>query len=189
MRLVVPVSSFALLTTLALTILCVVASRVPSQEIERGSSRELDIELVEAEIALAKANLDFALDENKKRVGSYSAPFIAELRLVIDVHEAWLEQLKTDDPQFISIDIQKARGELEIAQLQLNATRKLREKIPGSISDSRMRTRELAVKSAQAWLKKVSDPSFRDHSRFERIQWRMVVLGKDILQLRMEAQR
>jgi hypothetical protein len=109
--------------------------------------------------------------------------------LKIKLHEEWGKQLEAANPQFIPIDIQKAKGELKIAQMRLDADEMLRENFRNSVSAGQLKRRRLAVEAAKAWLDKVSHPSYQDQSRDERIQWRFVVLGKNLLEMRLESQR
>jgi hypothetical protein len=167
---------------------------VQSQEVssDAANSREaraLDLKFIDAELALAKANLEYVLEMNKKRAVSYSLIFIEELRLRIKLYEEWGKQLEAENPQFVPIAIQKAKGELKIAQMRLDADEKLRAQIPTSVSESQLHKSQLSVEVAKAWLAKVSHPSFHNLSREKRFQWRFVVLGKELLELRLERQR
>jgi hypothetical protein len=133
--------------------------------------------------------LGFVLEQNKKRAVSYSSVFVEELRLRIKLYEEWGKQLGTENPQFIPIAIQKAKGELKIAQMRLDADERLRAQLPTSVSEAQLHKSRLSVEVAKAWLAKVSHPSFRNLSREKRFQWRFVVLGKELLELRLERQR
>jgi hypothetical protein len=165
------------------------SEEVSSDAVSSREARELDLKFIDAELALAKANLGFVLEQNKKRAVSYSSVFVEELRLRIKLYEEWGKQLGTENPQFIPIAIQKAKGELKIAQMRLDADETLREKIPNSVSEEQLNKRRLTVEVAKAWLAKVSHPSFRNLSREERFQWRFVVLGKELLELRLERRK
>ena len=181
-------AAIAVLTFTNLTV-SVQSQEVASDTTNSRESKELDLKFINAELALAKANLDFVFEQNNERAGSYSSVFIEELRLKIQLHEEWGKQLETANPQFIPIDILKAKGELKIAQMRLDADEMLKNNIRNSVSAGQLKRRRLAVEAAKAWLDKVSDPSFQDQSRDERNQWRFVVLGKDLLELRLERQR
>ncbi|MGI9325338.1 MAG: hypothetical protein ACR2PZ_08985 [Pseudomonadales bacterium] len=194
MRLPVLIRWAALPTALAVLALIIPISSVPSQEAVSDTAvsskaGELDLQYIEAELALAKANHAFALEQNSQRSGAYPLVFVAELRLKIELLEVLHKELQSADPQFVAIDVQKAKGELKLAQMQLVADQTLRKTIPDSVSEWQLKRRLLAVESASAWLDKVSDPSFKKLTRLERMQWRFVVLGKDLLELRMATQR
>lgn len=165
------------------------SKEVESDSIISSETRELDLKVNHAELALAEANLQFALEQNNKRAGSYSLIFIEELRLKIKLHEEWGKQLEAANPQFVPVDIQKAKGELKIAQMRFDTDKMLQAKLRNSVSKGQLKRRRLAVESAKAWLDKVSHPSFLDLSRAERIQWRFIVLGKNLLEMRLERQR
>ncbi len=187
-------SAAVLCTAVALLSLSASTSPVQSQEAvsETSSSseaRDLDLKFINAELALAKANLDYVLEQNSKRAGSYSLIFIEELKTRIKIYEVWASQLETGNPQFTPIAIQKAKGELKLARLRLDNDEKLRAQFSRSISEGRLNRRRLAVESAKRWLEKVSHPSYQDLSRDERFQWRFVILGKNLLELRLEQQR
>jgi len=169
--------------------LSVYSQEVDDDSISTPATRELDLKFINAELALAKANLDLVLEENKKRVGSYSLIFIEELKLRIKLYEVWADELDNVNPQIIPIDIQKAKGELKIAQLRLHADKKLREINRNSVSEGQINRRQLTVDAAQAWLDKVTHPSYEKQPRDERIQWRFVILGKGFLEMRLERQR
>jgi hypothetical protein len=157
--------------------------------ISTSATRELDLKFINAELELAKANLDFVLEKNNKSTGSYSLIFIEELRLRIELHEEWGKQLRSEDPQFIPIDIQKAKGELKIAQMRHDADKNLRAVKRSFVSEGQINRSRLAVEAAKAWLDKVSHPSYARQPRDERIQWRFVILGKGFLEMRLERQR
>ena len=165
------------------------SEEISSDAASSREARELDLKFIGAGLALANANLEFVLERNKKRAVTYSSVFIEELRLRIKLYEEWGKQLGTENPQFIPIAIQKAKGELKLAQMRLDADEKLRAQIPNSVSEAQLHRSRLSVEVAKAWLAKVSHPSFRNLSREERFQWRFVVLGNDLLELRLERQR
>jgi hypothetical protein len=165
------------------------SEEVSSDAATSREARELDLKFIGAELALAKANLEFVLERNKKRAVSYSSVFIEELRLRIKLYEEWGKQLGTENPQFIPIAIQKAKGELKIAQMRLDADERLRAQLPTSVSEAQLHKSRLLIEVAKAWLAKVSHPSFHNLSREKRFQWRFVVLGKELLELRLERQR
>jgi hypothetical protein len=181
-------AAIIVLTLTNLTI-SVQSQEVVSDTTSSRESRELDLKFINAELALAKANLEFILEQNNKRAGSYSSIFIEELQLRTKLYQEWGKQLEAANPQFIPIDIQKAKGELKIAQMRLDADEMLRKNIRNSVSAGQLKRRRLAVEAAKAWLDKVSHPSYQDQSRDERIQWRFVVLGKNLLEMRLESQR
>jgi hypothetical protein len=117
---------------------------VQSQEVvddttSSRESRELDLKFINAELALAKANLEFILEQNNKRAGSYSSIFIEELQLRTKLYQEWGKQLEAANPQFIPIDIQKAKGELKIAQMRLDADEMLRKNIRNSVSAGQLK--------------------------------------------------
>jgi hypothetical protein len=186
--------SAVLYFTLVMTTIFSFSLAVYSQEIDDDSigtpaTRELDIRFINAELALAKANLDMVLEKNKERAGSYSLIFVEEMKLRIALYEVWSDELDNETPQFIPIDIQKAKGELKIARMKLDADEKLRRSNRDFISEGQVNRRRLAVEAAQAWLDKVNHPSYEMQPRDERIQWRFVILGKDFLEMRLESQR
>jgi hypothetical protein len=180
-------------TIVLLTLVCfttAVQSAEPANDtLNISETKGLDLKFINAELALTKANLEFVLEKNSKRKGSYSPIFIEELNLRIKLYEEWGRQLEAENPQFIPIDIQKAKGELKIARMKLDTDEKMRKLNRNSISEYQINRSRLAVEAAQAWLAKVSHPSFQDLSRYERTQWRFVILGKDLLEMRLERQR
>ena len=181
-------AAIIILTFINLTI-SVQSQEVVSDSTNSSEARELDLKFINAEMALARANLEYVLEQNNKRGGSYSLIFIEELRLRIKLYEEWGKQLKAAKPQFIPLGIQKAKSELKIAQMRLDADEMLRATVRNSVSEGQLNRRRLAVEVARAWLDKVSHPSFQEQSRDEQIQWRFVVLGKDLLEMRLERQR
>ncbi len=129
------------------------------------------------------------LDRNEKSPGSSSEIFAEELRLRAKLFETWREQLEADQARFIPIDIRKAEGDLKLAQMHLAADEKVRARIPHGVTNIQIKKRQLAVEAAKLWLEKVRDPSFEQLTKDERTQWRLIVLGKDMLELRIESQR
>ena len=152
-------------------------------------SRQLDLKWVEAELALTEANLKFVLERNEQSPGSSSDVFAEELRLRAKLFETWREQLKANQARFIPIDIRKAEGDLQLAQMRLAADEQVRARIPNGVTNAQIQKRQLAVEAAKLWLEKVRDPSFEQLTKDERNQWRLIVLGKDILELRIESER
>jgi hypothetical protein len=179
--------------TVVMTTIFSCSPSVYSQEIVDSSvstpaNRKLDLGFINAELALARANLDLVLEENRKRTGAYSSIFIEELKLRIALYEVWADELGSENPQIIPIDIRKAEGELKLAQMRLDVAEKLRKINRNSVSEIQMKSKRLAVGAAKAWLEKVSHPSYAMQPRDERLQWRFVILGKDLLEMRLERQ-
>jgi hypothetical protein len=154
-----------------------------------SQTRPLDQRWIDSELALIETNLNFVLERNKRSPGSYSDVFAEELRLRAKLFETWRAQLGSDQPNFIAIDIQKAEGDLMLAKMSLAAAEKVRARVPSSVSNIEIKKRKLAVEAAQRWLEKVSDPSYKQLSKHERTQWRLIILGKDILEMRIDAKR
>ena len=179
---------------LALSFLVLITASNHAEEIDDDSistpaTRELDLKFINAELELAKANLDFVLEKNRQRAGSYSLIFVEELKLRIKLYEVWSAELMSENPQVIPIDIQKAKGELTIAEMRLREAETLKKIKPRSISEGQMKRLRLSVAAAQAWVEKVSHPSYEKQPRDERIQWRFVILGKGQLEMRLAGQR
>ena len=149
----------------------------------------MDLRWIDTELALIETNLNFVLERNKRSPGSYSEAFAEELRLRAKLFEAWRSQISTDRPNFIAIDLQKAEGDLKLARIRLAAGETVRARAPNAISDIELKRRKLSVEAAQRWLEKVSDPSYRKLSKHERTQWRLIVLGKDLLEMRIDSKR
>ena len=154
-----------------------------------SQTHPLDQKWIDSELALIETNLNFVLERNKRSPGSYSDVFAEELRLRAKLFETWRSQLVTDQPNFIAIDVQKAEGDLKLARMSLAAAEKVRARVPSAVSDLEIKKRKLAVEAAQRWLEKVSDPSYMQLSKHERTQWRLIILGKDILEMRIDFQR
>lgn len=179
----------AIILTLTASSSTVRAQKDAGEGASSNVSRRLDLKWIDAELALIQANLEHVLEQNKRSPGSNSDAFAEELRLRAKLFEAWRGQLETEQPRFIPIDIQKAEGDLKLAQMRLAADEKVRVSFPHAVRDTRIKRRQLAVEAAQIWLEKVRDPSFEKMSKDERIQWRLIVLGKEILELRIESRR
>jgi hypothetical protein len=182
----------ALCGTVLILMLTAWSSPVRSQEDAQhgensSESRRLDLKWIDAELALIQANLEHLLEQNKRSPGSNSDVFAEELRLRAKLFDAWRGQLETEHPRFIPIDVQKAEGDLKLAQMRLAVDQKVRASVPRAVSDIQIKKRQLAVEAAQIWLEKVRDPSYEKLSKDERNQWRLIVLGKEMLELRIES--
>jgi hypothetical protein len=151
-----------------------------------GGTADLDIDYIEAELALIQANLAYVLRRNKRSPGYYPNSFVEELRMRARRFDEWRRQLETQDPKFTNIDILRAEGDLALARLRLQEDETVRNALPDSVSDAQIKRRRLAVEAARIWLEKVRDPSFEKLTDAERNRWRLVLLRKEIIDRRIE---
>ena len=151
-----------------------------------GGAADLDIDYIEAELALIQANLAYVLRRNERSPGYYPNTFVEELRLRARRFDKWRRQLETQNPEFTNIDILKAEGDLALARMRLQEDERVRDALPDSVSNAQIKRRRLAVEAARIWLKKGRDPSLETLTDADRNRWRLVMLRKEIIDRRIE---
>ena len=146
----------------------------------------LELEFVDAELALVEANLEYVLHRNRRSPGYYPDSFVEELRFRMTQFAEWSKQLKEPIPNHVRIDVLMAEADLKVAQMRLREDETVRDALPDTVSDAQIKRRRLAVEVAQSWLKRVTDPSFEKLTDAERNRWRLVMLRKEIIGRRIE---
>ncbi len=152
------------------------------------STLNLETQLAEARVQLAKLELERAAAANKRMPGIYSPIAVELLQRNVIVAEARLGELsRTGDFNAHAIHLRELEGAQKIAELRLKNAQRLRQGLPASGDASQVESLRLRTEIARLELARARDP---EHvaTPLDHLQWQLEQLRHEMLEvtLRLE---
>lgn len=155
---------------------------------ETAPAHPLDIQLVAAEVELAKADLAYVESADKRMPGVYSPLLIEELRVRVETMESALRELRQGGGRITEAYGVRAEGDLAIARAELEHAREIYRRLPEEQYRLDGERKRRKVEAAECWVELATSPHFIA-SPTDQIFWRLTHIQKDLMQLRIEVKK
>lgn len=143
---------------------------------------ELDIRYVEVYLALAKLELQRALDTNKQIPGTFTNTALDALRLSVQIATAQLQNLQTNQSQRIPAYLISAEANARGAAAAYKRAVAANQQSPGALPATELERLRLTAILAELSLDKAK--LVNPNSKLDYLQWQADQIREDLYQLR-----
>lgn len=148
----------------------------------------LTLQLTEAELAVAKANLDYVIASDRRTPGIYSPVLVQQLRIRVDTLQEAAEELKESGTRISRVYDVRAEGDLRLAQAEFDRASELHQRAPDEVSRLNLERKRRNLEAAKLWAELARSPDFIA-SPTDQVFWRLAQIQKDIMELRIELKK
>jgi hypothetical protein len=152
------------------------------------ANESLEVRYARAYLQLAQADLQIAVEENKKVPGTYPEAAIEPLRRVVAIAEEQLKHALGESAHDLhSVHIRQAEAAVAEAESDLQRTLAANRRLPGLVDPTQLHRAHLRVEVAKLALAKAR--AVNAHNLPEHMQWQLEELRMELLQLQSQVQK
>ena len=141
------------------------------------------IRYADARLRLAEVNLEEALEQNERVAGVVSDMEVEQLKANVELARRQLEITKRFNlGTTVPTQVTAAEAAAKIADLDLSTALKANEKLPGAITESRIKRLRIKAEMAKIRVELWKDPVYIP-SLMEEMQWQIDRLTEQVIEL------
>ncbi|NOY43797.1 MAG: hypothetical protein GXP26_18415 [Planctomycetes bacterium] len=175
---------------LAATVLFMSSGTAQTDASNSLSDENIFVRYARAYSQLAKADLDIALDVNKRIGGAYSENTVQRLRNQVEIAKAKLQyELGGDESKKLhDIHLRELEEASKLAELNLSSAIVVNKRLAGTVSELEIRRLRLAAEVAKLAVARGRDPAAVS-TPYAHLQWQLDQVRSELLWLQIRADK
>jgi len=155
---------------------------------DRTGVTNIDVRLAEAKLKLAKVDLRWATDWNRRVRGTISQSTVEWLRKNVSLANAQVDIARQDEQHWHALHVHQMEAALRTAESQLERTKAMKRAGPRTVGALDLERIRLKVEVARLGLAKAKDP-VNMQSPEAHLQWQVDQLRDEVNRLKDQVER